>query len=81
MRPPGRRSGGGCRGGELAIARGAPPLIARYQREHGVLQKDLARKIRVDESRVSDIFRGKIASFILDCLISYAEKFHSGLIP
>jgi predicted XRE-type DNA-binding protein len=44
-----------------------------------VLQKDLARKIRVDESRVSDIFRGKIASFILDRLISYAEKFHRRL--
>ena len=54
-------------------------LIARYQREHGLLQKEIAAHIGVDESRISDILRGKIESFTLDRLISYAEKLHPGL--
>ena len=54
-------------------------LIARYQREHGLLQKDIARRIGVDESRISDILRGKIGRFTLDRLISYTEKLHPGL--
>jgi len=54
-------------------------LIARYQREHGLLQKDIARKIGVDESRISEILRGRIGSFTLDRLIGYAEKLHPGL--
>lgn len=32
-----------------------------------------------DESRISDILRGKIESFTLDRLIGYAEKLHPGL--
>jgi predicted XRE-type DNA-binding protein len=51
-------------------------LIARYQREHGLLQKDIARKLGVDESRISDILGDKIESFTLDRLIGYAEKLH-----
>ena len=54
-------------------------LIAKYQREHGLLQKEIAEKIGVDESRISDILRGKFESFTLDRLISYAEKLHPGL--
>ena len=54
-------------------------LIARYQREHGLMQKDVAEKIGVDESRISDLLRGKIESFTLDRLIGYAEKLHPGL--
>ena len=54
-------------------------LIAKYQREHGLLQKDIARKLGVDESRISDILRGKIESFTLDRLIGYAEKLHPRL--
>ena len=54
-------------------------LIAKYQREHGLLQKEIAEKIGIDESRISDILRGKFASFTLDRLISYAEKLHPGL--
>jgi len=49
-------------------------LIAKYQREHGMLQKDIARKLGVDESRISDILRGKIEGFTLDRLFGYAEK-------
>jgi predicted XRE-type DNA-binding protein len=54
-------------------------LIAKYQREHGLMQKDIAEKIGVDESRISDLLRGKIESFTLDRLIGYAEKLHPGL--
>ncbi len=54
-------------------------LIARYQREHGLLQKEIAIRIGVDESRISDILRGKFESFTLDRLIGYAEKLHPGL--
>ena len=54
-------------------------LIARYQRERGLMQKDIARKLGVDESRISDILRGKIESFTLDRLIGYAEKLHPKL--
>ena len=77
------------RGGNLALPKNATEvdrakyqlcqLIARYQREHALLQKDIARKIGVDESRISDIRRGKIESFTLDRLISYAEKLHPRL--
>jgi predicted XRE-type DNA-binding protein len=48
-------------------------------REHGLLQQDGARRIGVDDSRISDILRGKIESFTLDRLITYAEKLHRGL--
>jgi predicted XRE-type DNA-binding protein len=54
-------------------------LIARYQREHSLLQKDIARQLGVDESRVSDILRGRIEGFTLDRLIGYAERLHPGL--
>lgn len=54
-------------------------LIARYQREHDLLQKDVARQLGVDESRISDILRGRIQGFTLDRLIGYAEKLHPGL--
>jgi len=54
-------------------------LIAQYQRERGLRQKDIAQKIGVDESRVSDILRGKFRSFTLDRLLAYAQKLHPGL--
>jgi len=54
-------------------------LIARYKREHGVLQKDIATQIGIDESRISDILRGKIESFTLDRLVGYTERLHPGL--
>ena len=77
------------RGGNLALPANATEverakyqlcqLIARYQREHGMLQKEIAEKLGVDESRISDILRGKLESFTLDRLIGYAEKLHPGL--
>jgi predicted XRE-type DNA-binding protein len=54
-------------------------LIAKYLREHKLMQKELAQKMGVDESRISDLLRGKIESFTLDRLIEYAEKLHPKL--
>ena len=77
------------RGGNLALPENTTELgrakyqlcqlFARYQREHDLLQKDIARRIGADESRISDILRGKIEGFTLDRLISYAEKLHPKL--
>ena len=54
-------------------------LIAKYLREHQLMQKELAEQLGVDESRVSDLLRGKTESFTLDRLIGYAEKLHPKL--
>lgn len=51
-------------------------LIAKYQREHALLQKQVAEKLGIDESRISEILRGKIESFTLDRLVTYAEKLY-----
>lgn len=76
-------------GGNLALPKNATEtdrakyqicqLIAKYLREHKLMQKDLAEKLGVDESRISDLLRGKTESFTLDRLIGYAEKLHPGL--
>jgi predicted XRE-type DNA-binding protein len=76
-------------GGSLALPESASGVdrakyqicqrIASYQREHGLLQKDIARQLGVDESRISDILRGRIKGFTLDRLIGYGEKLHPGL--
>lgn len=76
-------------GGNLALPIGANEvdrakyqlcqLIAKYQQEHRVLQRDIATQLGVNESRISDILRGKIESFTLDRLIGYAEKLHPRL--
>ena len=82
-------SGVNYQGGNLALPANATEverakyqlcqLIAKYQREHGLLQKEIAEKIGVDQSRISDILRGKFERFTLDRLISYAEKLHPEL--
>ncbi len=54
-------------------------LIAKYQRENKLLQKQVAEKLGIDEARVSEILRGKFESFTLDRLVSYAEKLHPNL--
>lgn len=54
-------------------------LIAKYQREHGLLQKQVAEKLGIDESRISEILRGKIESFTLDRLVSYAEELYDNV--
>lgn len=77
------------RGGNLALPSEASEvdrakyqacqLIAKFKREHGWMQKEIAEKLGVDESRISDLLRGKVESFTLDRLIGYAEKLHPGL--
>ena len=54
-------------------------LIAKYHREHNVTQRELARQLEVDESRISDIFRGKIENFTLDRLLAYVSKLHPNI--
>ena len=76
-------------GGNLALSSNATEadrakyqicqLIAKYLREHQIMQKELAEKLGVDESRISDLLRGKTDSFTLDRLIGYAEKLHPKL--
>ena len=43
------------------------------------VKKIIAEQLGVDDSRVSDILRGKIESFTLDRLISYGKKLHPKL--
>lgn len=52
-------------------------LIARYKREHNLLQKEVAERIGVDEARISAILRCRTDGFTLDRLIGYAQKLYS----
>ena len=54
-------------------------FIIRYKREQGCLQKEIAKKIGADESRVSEILRCKIESFTLERLFEYAKKLYPKL--
>jgi predicted XRE-type DNA-binding protein len=75
-------------GGNLALPEGASEverakyqicqMIAKYQRENEIMQKDLAKKLGVHEARVSQILRGRIATFTLDRLITYAARLYPG---
>jgi predicted XRE-type DNA-binding protein len=49
-------------------------LIAKYHREHELTQRQLAKKLDIDEARISEILRGKISSFTVDRLLGYAQK-------
>jgi len=48
-------------------------MIARYRHEHNLLQKELAEKLGIDESRISEILRGKLEDFSLERLMGYVE--------
>ena len=54
-------------------------LVVRYKRENQILQKDIAKKLGIDESRASDILRKKIKGFTLDRLVGYGEILYPGL--
>jgi predicted XRE-type DNA-binding protein len=54
-------------------------LIAKFRREHDLMQKELAERIGVDEPRISDILHGNIQGFTLDRLVSYGEKIFPSL--
>ena len=51
-------------------------LIAKYLRESELTQRDLAKKIEIDEARVSEILRGKIGNFTIDRLMFYTQKLY-----
>ncbi len=51
-------------------------LVAKYHREHNITQREMAKYLEVDESRISDILKGKIESFTLDRLLTYIAKIH-----
>jgi len=54
-------------------------LIAKYRRDNNLMHKELAERIGVDDSRISDVLHGKIESFTLDRLVSYGEKIFPSL--
>ena len=43
------------------------------------MRKEIAAKLGIDESRVSDLLRGKIESFTLDRLICFVAKLNPGM--
>lgn len=54
-------------------------LIAKYRREHNLTQRELAKQLEIDDSRISDILRGKMEGFTLDRLLGYAAKLHQNI--
>lgn len=76
-------------GGNLALPEHPPEtdrakyqlcqIIAKYQREKRLTQKEVAERMGVDEARVSDILHGRIGSFTLDRLLAYTGKLHPNL--
>ncbi len=54
-------------------------LIAKYRREHNLMQKQIAEQIGVDESRISDLLHGRIEGFTLERVVSYGEKIYPAL--
>ena len=43
------------------------------------MQKQVAEKLGIDEARISEILRGKIETFTLDRLVSYAETLYDNV--
>jgi len=74
------------KGGNIALADDATEverakyqlcqLITRYHREHDVSQRVLAKRLEIDEARISEILRGKISSFTVDRLLGYVQKLY-----
>jgi predicted XRE-type DNA-binding protein len=51
-------------------------LIAKYHGEHELTQRQLAKNLDIDEARISEILRGRITSFTVERLMSYAQKLY-----
>ena len=47
--------------------------IIKFRRKNNLKQKDLAQRLGVDESRMSEILHYKIEGFTLDRLVSYEQ--------
>ncbi len=54
-------------------------MIIKYRRKSGLQQKELAKRLGVDESRMSEILRYKVENFTLDRLVAYAQVLYPNL--
>ena len=54
-------------------------MIIRFRHKAGISQKELAARLGVDESRVSEILHYKVEGFTLDRLIGYAQVLYPTL--
>ncbi len=53
--------------------------IVKFRRKNDLKQKDLAQRLGIDESRMSEILHYKIEGFTLDRLVSYAQVLYPDL--
>lgn len=54
-------------------------MIIKFRRKNNLKQKDLAARLGIDESRMSEILHYKIEGFTLDRLVSYAQVLYPDL--
>lgn len=54
-------------------------MIIRFRRQSGIKQKELAERLKVDESRMSEILHYKVEGFTLDRLVGYAQILYPNL--
>ncbi len=53
--------------------------IIRFRRKNDLKQKDLAQRLGIDESRMSEILHYKVEGFTLDRLVGYAQVLYPNL--
>ena len=53
--------------------------IIKFRRKNDLKQKELATRLGIDESRMSEILHYKIEGFTLDRLVSYAQVLYPNL--
>ena len=53
--------------------------IIKFRRKNNLKQKDLALRLGIDESRMSEILHYKIDGFTLDRLVNYAQVLYPNL--
>ena len=53
--------------------------IIKFRRKNSLKQKDLAQRLGIDESRMSEILHYKTEGFTLDRLVSYAQVLYPNL--
>ena len=54
-------------------------VIIKFRRKNDLKQKDLAARLGIDESRMSEILYYKIEGFTLDRLVNYAQILYPDL--
>jgi predicted XRE-type DNA-binding protein len=53
--------------------------IVKFRRSNNLKQKELAARLGIDESRMSEILHYKIDGFTLDRLLGYAQELYPNL--